>query len=375
MVVCGGTKRQVMDFNPKSTPKEDHTIWLWGEDWLCHLEWDPKDWQWRRVGILAETSVLNYNTKRGYHIALHQNYNTMKVDTELAEAGYNSKTIAKFFNRIWHPYLPRKIYAMQWFILTEGLPIGAWGEKIGLPNACQLCPAQAKETFQHAFQECTEISQVWQLFWNTRRTVGLPPSYTTWKDISRGLMTNTPGPNIKEDLCWDTAAAFTITPDTPWDILRAQILWAIWCQRVEVAYRNEQFHIGLILWHAWRNTIYCAMGAYKELFRHKRNEEKRQQVIECFQTVWTSAEIFGRLRGGDIKWNLTPHLEFLPRELGAWTTPPIRIHRMPPSPDPVAEFVARTDLPQLIDTPGGSTPPLFFVSVRSNEGVLWLPRS
>jgi hypothetical protein len=145
-------------------------------------------------------------------------------------------------------------------------------------------------------------------------------------------MTNTQGPGIEEDFRWDTAAAFTITPDTPWDILRAQILWAIWCQRVDVAFRNEQFHLGLIFWHAWHNTIYCAMEAYKELFRHPCNEEKRQQLIDCFQKVWTAADIFGRLRGGDIKWNLTPHAEFLLREFGAWTTPPIQIHRLAPSP-------------------------------------------
>lgn len=125
---------------------------------------------------------------------------------------------------------------------------------------------QSKETLQHAFQDCTEIKQVWQLFWNTRKAAGLPPSYTSWTDISRGLMTDTPGPNIEEDLRWDTAVAFTITPDTPWDILRAQILWAIWCQRVNFAFRNEHFHLGVVLWHAWQNTIYCAMEAYKELF-------------------------------------------------------------------------------------------------------------
>lgn len=118
----------------------------------------------------------------------------------------------------------------------------------------------------------------------------------------------------------DTAIAFTITPDTPWDILRAQILWPIWCQRVDFAFKVEHFHLGVVLWHAWRNTIYCAMEAYKELFRHTRNEEKQQQLIACFSKDWTTSEIFGRLRGGEIKWNLTPHKEFLPLELGAWTS-------------------------------------------------------
>lgn len=140
-------------------------------------------------------------------------------------------------------------------------------------------------------------------------------------------MSDKPGPYIEEELRWDAAAAFSLTPDIPWDLLRAQLLWAIWCQRVEVAFRDDDFHLGAILTNAWWNTIYAAMEAYKELFRHARNEEKRQKMISCFQKVWTEVEIFGRLKNGDIKWNLIPHREFLPVDLGAWNATPIRINR------------------------------------------------
>ena len=95
-------------------------------------------------------------------------------------------------------------------------------------------------------------------------------------------MRDPPGPCIELSLRWDTAAAFTITMDTPWDLLRAHLLWAIWCQRVAVAFKEEHFHLGFVLWQAWRNTIFCAMEAYKEMFRHARNEEKRQELISCF---------------------------------------------------------------------------------------------
>ena len=127
------------------------------------------------------------------------------------------------------------------------------------------------------------------------------------------------------------------------------MLWAIWCQRVEIAFREDNFHLGAILWKAWRNTIYCAIEAYKELFRHARNEEKRRELIFCFHKVWTQTEIFGRMRRADLKWNLTPHAEFLPTDLGAWNATPIRIHRLSPSPDPEAEFAARPDFFHLVD--------------------------
>ena len=157
------------------------------------------------------------------------------------------------------------------------------------------------------------------------------------------------GPSVEDNLRWDTAAAFSINTDTPWDILRAQLLWAIWCQRVAHAFSDEIFHLGVALWNAWRNTIYCAIEAYKEFFRHKRNEEKRQEFISCFQQIWTASNIFGRLRGEDIKWNITPPDNFLPQELGAWLVPPIRVHRLSPSPDPEAAFTARPDFPDLVN--------------------------
>lgn len=346
---CGGEKRAVIDYNPQEDPEPEQSLWLWGNDWLSNLEWDPREWQWRRLGILPDTSVMNYTTKRGYRIALKQNTQQMTLDLELEREGHNSQTRAKFFNRIWHPYLPRKVSAMQWLVLTEGLPIGAWREKIGLPSNCELCPTAVKETLQHALQDCPQMSHVWTLFRNTRRMAGLEPAYLSWREISRGLMRDPPGPQIEEELRWDTAAKFTLNADTPWDILRAQLLWSIWCQRVAHKFKDEIFHIGVVLWHAWRNTIYCAMEAYKEFFRHKRNEEKRQEAISCFQQIWTAKSIFGRLQNNNIKWNVTPPTEFLPKELAAWTIPPIRIHRLSPSPDPEAEFVARPDFTNLVD--------------------------
>lgn len=238
---------------------------------------------------------------------------------------------------------------MQWLVLTEGLPVGAWRERIGLPSDCELCSIPTKETLQHALKDCPHLTKAWDLFRDTRRAAKLLPAYLSWADISRGLMRDPPGPQIEEELRWDTAAAFSLNADMPWDILRAQLLWSIWCQRVAHTFRDEKFHLGVVLWHAWRNTIYCAMEAYKELFRHKRNEEKRQEAINCFQQIWTAESMFGRMHDSSIKWNITPPQEFLPRELGAWTVPPIRINRLSPSPDLEAEFVARPNFTNLVD--------------------------
>ena len=185
VIQCGGARRTVLCVNPVKAPEQDHTLWLWGNDWVRDLEWDPKEWQSRRIGALADTSILNYTTKRGIMVALRQNNHTMRVDAELEAAGFNSKQRAKFFNRIWHPHIPRKVSAMQWLILTEGLPVGEWREKLSLPSECQLCADHPKETLQHAFQDCPEICQAWTL---SRQSAGLPPACNTWLEISRGLM-------------------------------------------------------------------------------------------------------------------------------------------------------------------------------------------
>lgn len=109
---CGGAKRRIIDYNPQETDDPELTLWLWGNDWINNLEWDPKERTWRRIGLLVDTTILDYCTKRGYRVALKQNNHTMKLDAELEEAGYNSKAKVRFFNRIWYPYLPRKVSAM-----------------------------------------------------------------------------------------------------------------------------------------------------------------------------------------------------------------------------------------------------------------------
>lgn len=155
-------------------------------------------------------------------MALRQEQHQMPVDAKLEAAGIDGKVRAKFFNRIWHLHLPRKVSAMQWLILTEGLPVGAWRERIGLPSACQICPIHERETLQHAFQDCSEVRQAWTLFHNLRRIAGLNTGYTTWKEISRGCVIDPP--SVDEDLRWDTTAAYTINTETPWDILTAHVL-------------------------------------------------------------------------------------------------------------------------------------------------------
>ena len=76
-------------------------------------------------------------------------------------------------------------------------------------------------------------------------------------------------------------------------------------------FSDEQYHLGIVLLKAWKNTVYCAMEAYKELFRHKRNEEKQHEMITSFQRIWIASNTFGRKGNSGIKWHVTPHPKLL----------------------------------------------------------------
>ena len=45
---CGGAKRHIIDYNPLELDDPELTLWMWGEDWISNLEWDPK-------GVAVET--------------------------------------------------------------------------------------------------------------------------------------------------------------------------------------------------------------------------------------------------------------------------------------------------------------------------------
>jgi hypothetical protein len=110
-----------------------------------------------------------------------------------------------------------------------------------------------------------------------------------------------------------------------------------------------------------KNYHLLCNGGLQGIFCHKKNEENCQKFINYFQKICMNVNIFGKQSGVGIKWNLTLHPAFLPKNLGALIVPPIRIHRLFLSPDMEAEFIARTDFPNVVHN---------FVQ---NIGSIWRP--
>lgn len=40
-------------------------VWLFGTVPISHLDWDPKEWDWKKVGPLKACNFYEYTTKMG----------------------------------------------------------------------------------------------------------------------------------------------------------------------------------------------------------------------------------------------------------------------------------------------------------------------
>lgn len=174
---CGRPRRAILNYNPILEMDPKHTLWLLGQDWVRNLEWDPKEWQWRRIGILVETSVLNYSPNEDIEWHSNKRITQCKWMQNLKRKDIIVRQEQSF--SIVFGTLTSCGKFMLWLILTECLPIRVWRERVGLPNECQLCTHPEKETLPHAIQECPNINRVWPFFREIRQLVVLSPAYNT----------------------------------------------------------------------------------------------------------------------------------------------------------------------------------------------------
>ena len=68
---------EIIDFNPIIFPNLTiHSIWIYERSFICNLDFDPKEWKWKKMEGLQETSFFNYQTKRSYRQACQTYSNT-----------------------------------------------------------------------------------------------------------------------------------------------------------------------------------------------------------------------------------------------------------------------------------------------------------
>ena len=79
---------QILDFNPINFPDlSSQSTWLYRKGYIYTLDFDPKEWNWKKLGELQETPFFNYQTKRGYRQTCLNYSTTSPYDKELQRFG------------------------------------------------------------------------------------------------------------------------------------------------------------------------------------------------------------------------------------------------------------------------------------------------
>ena len=104
------TTRQIVDFNPIAYPDLTmHSIWLYEKGFIYNLDFDPKEWKWKKRGGLHENTFFNYLSRRGYRQICSQSLNISSYDKELQGLGYLPYQRRIIHNQVWHIWRPRRI--------------------------------------------------------------------------------------------------------------------------------------------------------------------------------------------------------------------------------------------------------------------------
>lgn len=259
---------KVVAFNPQEPVEPGFTIWAYREGAVTSLAFDPKEWRWRRQGMIKAGDFFEYSTKQGYWIIVKSQHRQMVFDKWMEDCGYSDQQRKSFFKKLWHPWLPRKISSMIWLTIAEGLPIGAWRVRIGHTGICPLCPGRHMQTAEHGLYLCEAVNPAWEKL----RSLLIKAKYNmplfNWHDIlygnlgrplARGLDPDPRDPD--EDITWDAGTSCTINSGTPWMVIRYALLWYLWCQHCEHDLREGVFHLGVALYKAWQCTVQVGMAA------------------------------------------------------------------------------------------------------------------
>lgn len=188
---------------------------------------------------------------------------------------------------------------------------------MGLPSKCTVCTGDHEETTQHCFQTCTGVQKAWDLFKNLRQKANLTQEPENWEETLMGKALATTGQCHEVELPWGADKAYTINSNSPWDMLRTNLLWYIWVQKCNHNFREEKFNLTSALYRAWQTTIQIGMAAWYEIqkFRGRRNQQRQLQLEEACIRIWTKGNIFANESQGNIQWKHTPDSTFLKREL------------------------------------------------------------
>jgi len=187
------TSDQSLGFNPPYPLPEGCEVTLHKPHRVQDLLWDPGEWIWTPEVGRPNISFLNYQTKLGYRIVIKAKTKPSKYDTQLSAKGFSEQERKQIYDRLWHPWLPKKVSMFMWMLHNAGLPLGSWLNQMDIEEECKLCYLAPLETTRHAFIDCEEVREAWVHFNNLRAVHNLPRLQFTPADILEGRILARPG--------------------------------------------------------------------------------------------------------------------------------------------------------------------------------------
>jgi hypothetical protein len=179
-----------------------HSTWTIGDGKVVNLTFDPGEWTWKRAGAIKLGHFYSYTTKRGYRYIIDRQKKQSPFDKIVEDMGYSIGERKRFYLKLWHPRVQRKISSMIWVTGSGGLPLAYWRcvRKIKPTETglCDLCNTGHMQTSEHAFLSCPSVKEVWDRYYSLRSLLLLPVRPRNIHEILTGLDPPV-GPNPQTD--------------------------------------------------------------------------------------------------------------------------------------------------------------------------------
>jgi hypothetical protein len=90
---------QVHDYNPVEANSSDN-LWIFGNGLVRDLGFDPKEWEWRKIGALKACNFFSYETKKGYQLIIQSQYRQLNFNLWMERSGYSIQQRRTFFRKL-----------------------------------------------------------------------------------------------------------------------------------------------------------------------------------------------------------------------------------------------------------------------------------
>ena len=111
---------------------------------------------------------------------LHNGINEIITHCQMYSKWHTISQTRRFYSKIWHSWLPKKLSSFLWQCLENGLPIGEWHTNVKLLERCSLCTHCGIETQAHTFHDYSHGNCAWTMFFNLPKKHDFPIVCHDW---------------------------------------------------------------------------------------------------------------------------------------------------------------------------------------------------